>query len=309
MKILLAKPRGFCAGVDRAIQIVEQALAKFGSPLYVRHEIVHNKAVVDELRQKGAVFVDELAEVPAGSAVVFSAHGVGEAVYEHARQMNLRVVDAACPLVKKVHRSAKRHDEKGRIVVLIGHAGHPEVEGTMGQIHGTMRVVASPDDVAKLDLPADCDLAYITQTTLSMNETRSTIEALRDKYPQIQGPRSGDMCYATTNRQKAVEELCLHVDLLLVVGSSNSSNSTRLKELGTSLGVRSYLIDGPDDIDFSWFQGVSQVGISSGASAPEHLVQSVIQLLQERCSVESVSDLVIMDEDVHFELPEILREA
>ena len=308
MKIVLAKPRGFCAGVDRAIQIVERALQKFGSPLYVRHEIVHNKAVVNDLRAKGVRFVEELDDVPEGAVVVFSAHGVGESVYAEAEAKRLVVIDAACPLVKKVHNSAKRHDAENRTIILIGHAGHPEVVGTMGQIKGKMLLVTSPEDVARLEVPAGAKLAYITQTTFSIKETKGTIDALRERFPDIVGPQRGDMCYATTNRQQAVEQLCERIDLLLVVGSATSSNSMRLKELGRTLGVKSHLIDNCGEIDLSWFDGVERVGISSGASAPEHLVQEVIAYLQSRFPVDAVEELAILDENIHFSLPEILRD-
>lgn len=308
MNILLAEPRGFCAGVDRAIQIVEKALEKFGAPIYVRHEIVHNKAVVESLKEQGAIFVKEIEEVPHGASVVFSAHGVAEKVYEDAEKKNLRIIDAACPLVKKVHNSAKRHDTKGRTIVLIGHAGHPEVEGTMGQIDGEMILVSSPDEVASLHIENTESLAYITQTTLSTDETKDIIDALKVKYPQIQGPTKGDMCYATTNRQTAVRELSEKVDLLLVVGSSNSSNSRRLAELGEQLGVESYLIDSKDHIQSEWLEGKQRVGISSGASAPEHLVQGVVEWLKENSSIESVESSVTMEENVKFNLPEVLQD-
>lgn len=308
MNILLAEPRGFCAGVDRAIQIVEKALEKFGAPIYVRHEIVHNKAVVESLKEQGAIFVKEIEEVPHGASVVFSAHGVAEKVYEDAEKKNLRIIDAACPLVKKVHNSAKRHDTKGRTIVLIGHAGHPEVEGTMGQIDGEMILVSSPEEVATLHIENTDSLAYITQTTLSTDETKDIIDALKVKYPQIQGPTKGDMCYATTNRQTAVRELSEKVDLLLVVGSSNSSNSRRLAELGEQLGVESYLIDSKDHIQPEWLEGKQRVGISSGASAPEHLVQGVVEWLKENSSIESVESSVTMEENVKFNLPEVLQD-
>lgn len=308
MNILLAEPRGFCAGVDRAIQIVEKALEKFGAPIYVRHEIVHNKAVVEDLKGKGAIFVKEIDEVPHGASVVFSAHGVAEKVYDDAAKKELRIIDAACPLVKKVHKSAKKHDSKGRTIVLIGHAGHPEVEGTMGQIEGNMILVSSPEEVETAPINTEHDLAYITQTTLSTDETRGIIEALKAKYPHINGPTKGDMCYATTNRQLAVRELSASVDLLLVVGSSNSSNSRRLAELGSQLGVESYLIDSKDQIQSEWLSGKSKVGISSGASAPEHLVQGVVEYLKENTNVGTVEASVTMEESVKFSLPEVLQD-
>lgn len=307
MKILLASPRGFCAGVDRAIQIVEKALVKYGSPVYVRHEIVHNKSVVQRLRDQGAVFVDELHEVPEGAPVIFSAHGVAEKVYDDARVKNLTIIDAACPLVKKVHSSAKRHDKNGAKVILIGHAGHPEVEGTMGQLDGPMYLVGSPEDVEALPLTAEDDLAYITQTTLSIDETRGVIEALRARFPEIRGPEQGDLCYATTNRQSAVKILAEKVQLILVVGSANSSNSNRLKELGLSMGVPSYLIDRPDMIQPEWFEGVETVGVSSGASAPEDIVQAVVAWISERYAVTDVSEDIVLKENVKFLLPKELE--
>jgi 4-hydroxy-3-methylbut-2-enyl diphosphate reductase len=307
MKILLAKPRGFCAGVDRAIQIVEKTLDLYGSPVFIRHEIVHNKAVVDRLKDMGAVFVKEIDSVPEGANVIFSAHGVGEQIYRNAASKNLNIVDAACPLVKKVHFSAKRHDKKGLKIVLIGHEGHPEVVGTMGQIEGDMYLVSTPEDVTTLSLTQEDDIAYITQTTLSMDETRGVITALREKYPDIRGPEQGDMCYATTNRQAAVKQLAEEVDLLLVVGSSNSSNSARLAELGSSLGVQSYLIDSKDKIDKSWLTNVKTVGISSGASAPEHLVQEVVEFLKFSHPGSVSEDFVVMEENVKFTLPKQLQ--
>lgn len=307
MKIILASPRGFCAGVDRAIQIVEKALTKYGSPVYVRHEIVHNKSVVQRLRDQGAVFVEELYEVPEGAPVIFSAHGVAESVYEAASKKDLKIIDAACPLVKKVHSSAKRHDKNGAKVILIGHAGHPEVEGTMGQLDAPMYLVGTAEDVDLLPLEDAEDLAYITQTTLSIDETKDVIDALRRKFPNIRGPESGDLCYATTNRQSAVKILAEKVDLLLVVGSSNSSNSNRLKELGTSMGVRSYLIDRPEMIEKSWFDGVQTVGISSGASAPEDIVQAVVAWIQKEFEVGEVSEDIVLKENVKFSLPKELE--
>jgi len=304
MRILLANPRGFCAGVDRAIQIVEKALEKFGKPIYVRHEIVHNKTVVDRLKQLGAVFVEELDEVPEGAVVIFSAHGVAETVYEQAAQRRQKVIDASCPLVKKVHWSAKKQAGKGAHVILIGHAGHAEVVGTLGQLPpGSISLVATVQDVEKLQFPKDQSLAYITQTTLSVDETREVIQALKKKFPAITGPEKGDLCYATTNRQAAVRELCSEVDLLLVVGSSNSSNSNRLRELGTSAGVSSYLIGEAADLCDEWFNGVETVGISSGASAPEEVVQQVVLWIRERYPVSSVENRVLLEENVHFSLP------
>jgi 4-hydroxy-3-methylbut-2-enyl diphosphate reductase len=309
MEIVLANPRGFCAGVDRAIQIVEKALEKFGTPLYVRHEIVHNKAVVDRLKSMGAIFVEKLEEVPTGSNVVFSAHGVAEEVYVEAKAKNLNIIDAACPLVKKVHFSAKRHDKRGLKVILIGHAGHPEVEGTMGQIEGEMTLVSTAEEVESLTFTNDDRLAYITQTTLSIEETRDVIEALKVKYPDIMGPQKGDLCYATTNRQAAVRELATEVDLFLVVGSSNSSNSSRLRELASSMGVEAHLIDNKDHIEKSWFDGVKKVGISSGASAPEHLVQEVVEWVKANTESATISNSVTMEESVKFNLPQELQDV
>ncbi len=309
MEIVLANPRGFCAGVDRAIQIVEKALEKFGTPLYVRHEIVHNKAVVDRLKSMGAIFVEKLEDVPTGSNVVFSAHGVAEEVYVEAKAKNLNIIDAACPLVKKVHFSAKRHDKRGLKVILIGHAGHPEVEGTMGQIEGEMTLVSTAEEVESLTFTNDDRLAYITQTTLSIEETRDVIEALKVKYPDIMGPQKGDLCYATTNRQAAVRELATEVDLFLVVGSSNSSNSSRLRELASSMGVEAHLIDNKDHIEKSWFDGVKKVGISSGASAPEHLVQEVVEWVKANTESATISNSVTMEESVKFNLPQELQDV
>lgn len=308
MEILLANPRGFCAGVDRAIQIVEKALEKFGAPVYVRHEIVHNKAVVDRLKEMGAVFVKEISEVPEGAEVIFSAHGVGEKVYEDAANKNLTIIDAACPLVKKVHVSAKKHDSKGSKIILIGHKGHPEVEGHLGQIDKEMYLVSKPEDVNNLEFTQEDELAYITQTTLSIDEAKGAIDALKAKFPHIKGPKKGDLCYATTNRQAAVKELASSVDLLLVVGSSNSSNSNRLKELGETMGVESYLIDSPDDIDSKWLDGKSKVGISSGASAPEHIVQSVVEELKSLTTITQVGNSITMEENVSFSLPKELQD-
>lgn len=309
MKILLANPRGFCAGVDRAIHIVERALAKYGKPIYVRHEIVHNRTVVDRLRQMGAVFVEDLAEVPEGAVVIFSAHGVAEKIYEEAAQRKQKVLDASCPLVKKVHLGAKRQNRSGAHVVLIGHAGHAEVVGTLGQLpDGEMSLVGSVDDVHRLQVPEGRELAYVTQTTLSVDETREVIAALKVRFPHIKGPDRGDLCYATTNRQAAVAALCKEVDLLLVVGASNSSNSNRLRELGTMAGVCSYLIAGSADLQPQWFEGVRSVGLTSGASAPEEVVQHVVSWIQSHYAVDSVDSRVIMEENVRFSLPPELDE-
>lgn len=309
MKIYLASPRGFCAGVDRAISIVERALEKYGKPVYVRHEIVHNQAVVSRLREKGAIFVEELKDVPMGSVAIFSAHGVAKSVYDEASDRELVHIDATCPLVKKVHSSVERHNRKQVRIILIGHAGHPEVEGTMGQLEeGEVLLVGSPEEVWKLEGVDGDNLAFTTQTTLSIDETRDIIEALKERFPNIQGPDKGDLCYATTNRQQAVMEIAGMVDLLLVVGSKNSSNSNRLRELGERMGKRAHLIDGPQDLRKEWFEGVVNVGISSGASAPEDLVQSVVGWIKDEYPGSDAQDYVILEEHVHFPLPKELRD-
>ncbi len=302
LQVVLAQPRGFCAGVERAIEIVERALAKFGPPIYVRHEIVHNRHVVDDLRRRGAVFVDELSQIPPGAMTVFSAHGVAKRVEDVARERGLPVIDATCPLVAKVHGEGRRYAAEGREVVLIGHAGHAEVEGTIGQIPGIVRLVQSVADVAALEVADPDRLAYVTQTTLSVDDTRGIIAALRDRFPTIVGPDVRDICYATQNRQQAVHDLAKLVDLILVVGSKNSSNSNRLREIGTDLGKPSYLIDDADALDRSWFEGIERVGLTAGASAPEMLVQGVIQGLR-RFGEVSVSTLAGVAEDVKFKFP------
>lgn len=310
MKLYLASPRGFCAGVQRAISIVEKALEKFGAPVYVRHEIVHNQAVVSRLREKGAVFVKELDEVPSGAVAIFSAHGVPTAVYKDAEERALMTVDATCPLVKKVHSSVQRHSKNNRRILLIGHRGHPEVVGTMGQLDaGRITLVETPEDALRLPDFEGEELAYTTQTTLSIGETRGIIEALKTRFPHIKGPASGDLCYATTNRQSAVTQMAEKVDLLLVIGSRNSSNSNRLRELGQQLGKTSYLIDGPEDVRREWFEGVENVGISSGASAPEYLVQEVVRKIQAEFPGTEAEDYVILEENVRFSLPEVLAGA
>ena len=308
-KIVLATPRGFCAGVDRAIHVVEKAIEKFGSPIYVRHEIVHNKFVVDTLRDKGVVFVDELSQVPEGSVVIFSAHGVAERIYDEAKARNLQVLDASCPLVLKVHFSAKRHYTAGRHIILIGHAGHAEVEGTLGQLpEGAITLIRNENDVETVEVPADKELAYITQTTLSVAETRKIIEALKRRFPNIIGPEAGDLCYATGNRQAAVLDLCSMVDMLLVVGAKNSSNSSRLMELGLEQGLPSHLIADVNDIDLSWFEGIDTVGISSGASAPEVLVQGVVDWLKAKFESVNVQNLIKLVENTKFNLPKALQD-
>ena len=309
MKILLANPRGFCAGVDRAISIVENALAKFGAPIYVRHEVVHNRYVVESLRQAGARFVEELSEVPDGQIVIFSAHGVSKAVREEARLRGLRVFDATCPLVSKVHMEVHRASRKAQEVIMIGHAGHPEVEGTIGQYESTqagMYLVEDEADVAALQVKDAGHLHFVTQTTLSVDETKSVIAALQQQFPAIQGPRKDDICYATQNRQDAVRELAAQVDLFIVVGSRNSSNSNRLRELAERLGTHAYLVDDADQLQAEWFQGVATVGVTAGASAPEVLVQQVVARLQAIGGGE-VCELGGKEEDVIFEVPQELR--
>jgi 4-hydroxy-3-methylbut-2-en-1-yl diphosphate reductase len=286
-QILLANPRGFCAGVDRAISIVERALELLGAPIYVRHEVVHNRYVVDGLRAKGAVFVEELDEVPDGQTVIFSAHGVSQAVREEAARRKLRVFDATCPLVTKVHLEVEKHAREGREVVLIGHAGHPEVEGSIGQYvgegasRGAIYLVETVEDVERLEVRNPQELAHVSQTTLSMDDTARIIEALRRRFPLIQGPRKDDICYATQNRQDAVKDLVKRVELLLVVGSKNSSNSNRLRELAEREGVEAHLIDGADDLQAAWIEGKEAIGVTAGASAPDVLVRNVIERLRE----------------------------
>ena len=309
MKILLANPRGFCAGVDRAISIVENALAKFGAPIYVRHEVVHNRYVVESLRQAGARFVEELSEVPDGQIVIFSAHGVSKAVREEARLRGLRVFDATCPLVSKVHMEVHRASRKAQEVIMIGHAGHPEVEGTIGQYESPeagMYLVEDEADVAALHVKDASHLHFVTQTTLSVDETKSVIAALQQQFPAIQGPRKDDICYATQNRQDAVRELAAQVDLFIVVGSRNSSNSNRLRELAERLGTTAHLVDDADQLQAEWFQGVATVGVTAGASAPEVLVQQVVARLQVIGGGE-VCELGGKEEDVIFEVPQELR--
>ena len=311
MDVLLANPRGFCAGVDRAIEIVERALETFGAPIYVRHEVVHNRFVVDDLKARGAVFVEELDEVPDGATVIFSAHGVSRAVREEAESRGLKVFDATCPLVTKVHFEVSRHCRAGRDVVLIGHAGHPEVEGTMGQWQresgrGAIHLVEDIDGVASLQVGQPDNLAYTTQTTLSVDDTRGIIEALQQRFPAIQGPRHDDICYATQNRQDAVRELAARCDLVLVVGSPNSSNSNRLAELARREGVESYLIDGAHEIDPAWVAGKQHIGLTAGASAPQVLVDGVIERLRE-LGAGRVGELDGEPESMVFALPKELR--
>ncbi len=312
MKILLANPRGFCAGVDRAIEIVERALDGFGAPIYVRHEVVHNRFVVERLKERGAVFVDEVSDVPDDGTVIFSAHGVSQAVRAEAAERGLTVFDATCPLVTKVHMEVTRHCRAGAEVVLIGHKGHPEVEGTMGQYGCHEKVgiylVETPDDVARLAVRNPDELAYVTQTTLSMDDTARVIDALRERFPRIQGPRKDDICYATQNRQDAVRRLAQRCELVLVVGSPNSSNSNRLKELAEKQGRRAYLIDGPEDIDRAWLSGVDTIGLTAGASAPEVLVEQVIARLKAWGASDITQDGG-EPEQVVFALPKNLQAA
>jgi len=310
MKILLANPRGFCAGVDRAIEIVERALELFGAPIYVRHEVVHNRHVVERLRSLGTVFVDELDEVPDGATVIFSAHGVARAVHEEAAQRDLRVFDATCPLVTKVHLEVSRHAQAGRECILIGHRGHPEVEGTMGQYDtgqgGVMYLVETPEDVAALSVRNPEDTAFVTQTTLSVDDTARVIDALRARFPAIQGPRKDDICYATQNRQDAVKSLAEQCDVFLVVGSPNSSNSNRLRELAEQQGVPAYLVDDAGQIDRAWLDGRPCIGITAGASAPEALVQGVVEQLQQ-WGAEIAEESQGRREKVTFSLPRALQ--
>lgn len=310
MDVQLANPRGFCAGVDRAIDIVNRALEMFGKPIYVRHEVVHNRFVVDDLRARGAVFVDELDEVPDDCIVIFSAHGVSQAVRTDARARGLKVFDATCPLVTKVHIEVARYSSEGRECVLIGHAGHPEIEGTMGQYDrsagGEMYLVEDEEQAATLTVRDPARLAYVTQTTLSMDDTARVIDILRERFPDITGPRKNDICYATQNRQDAVRQLAAQCDLLLVVGSPTSSNSNRLRELGERMGATAYLLDGADDVDPAWLQGKQHVGVTAGASAPEVLVRDVIARLRA-LGAESVSELDGQPEDVTFSMPRELR--
>jgi len=310
MHVFLAQPRGFCAGVTRAIDIVEKALSMFGPPVYVRHEIVHNRHVVADLRAKGAVFVASVDEIPEGATTVFSAHGVSDAVEQAAQSRDLPVIDATCPLVSKVHREGKRFAEKGYEVVLIGHAGHPEIEGTRGRIPVPVHLISELEDVAALKIAAETPVAYITQTTLSVDDTRDTIAALKARFPHIEGQDTKDICYATQNRQTAARALAERVELLLVVGAANSSNTNRLREIGDKTGIPSYRIDDGEAIDPAWLDGVERVGITAGASAPEALVEAVIARLHalspDNFSLESLEGV---EEDVEFRLPRPLRES
>jgi len=305
MQILLANPRGFCAGVDRAIEIVERALALHGAPIYVRHEVVHNKFVVEGLKAKGAIFIEDMADVPSGSILIFSAHGVPQAVRREAEARHLTVFDATCPLVTKVHIEVSRMREQGKEVVMIGHKGHPEVEGTMGQSSGGMYLVETPQDVAQLQVQDEQNLAYVTQTTLSVDDASAIIAALKTRFPFITGPKKDDICYATQNRQDAVKALAQQCDLVIVVGSPNSSNSNRLREVAQNLGVAAYLVDNAAELKPEWLQGKQRVGVSAGASAPEVLVDEVIARLQALGAGE-VRELAGIEENVVFQLPKAL---
>jgi 4-hydroxy-3-methylbut-2-enyl diphosphate reductase len=308
MRVVLAQPRGFCAGVERAIEIVERAIEKYGPPIYVRHEIVHNRHVVERLRAKGARFVDELSEVPTGAVTIFSAHGVSSAVEDAAGERGLPVIDATCPLVSKVHSEGQRYALQGREIVLIGHAGHPEIEGTMGRIDGKVHLISTPADVASLEVSDPEKLAFITQTTLSVDDTRATIEALKARFPSILGPDTKDICYATQNRQRAARELAKVVDVVLVVGAPNSSNSNRLRECAAEAGVPAYLIEDAHALDPRWVEHVGSVGITAGASAPAELVEALIERLRELRPVE-LETLSGVTENVRFRIPAQLAES
>jgi 4-hydroxy-3-methylbut-2-enyl diphosphate reductase len=302
MRVVLAQPRGFCAGVERAIDIVERAIEKYGPPIYVRHEIVHNRHVVERLRAKGAMFVDDLDEIPPGSVTIFSAHGVSSEVEDSAAQRDLPVIDATCPLVSKVHSEGQRYAGQGREIVLIGHAGHPEIEGTMGRINGKVHLISKPEEVAGLKVGDPHKLAFITQTTLSVDDTRAVIDALRQRFPDIVGPDTKDICYATQNRQRAVRELAQQVEVVLVVGAANSSNSNRLREIAAEVGVKAYLIADAEALDPEWVKGAKSVGITAGASAPEELVQNLIDRLRDLDTVEC-EKLPGITENVRFRMP------
>ncbi|HEY5209154.1 MAG TPA: 4-hydroxy-3-methylbut-2-enyl diphosphate reductase [Stellaceae bacterium] len=308
MRVVLAQPRGFCAGVERAIEIVERAIDKYGPPIYVRHEIVHNRHVVERLRAKGAVFVDDLDTIPPGSVTIFSAHGVSSAVEREAAGRDLPVIDATCPLVSKVHNEGQRYANQGREIILIGHAGHPEIEGTMGRIDGKVHLISTAAEVATLAVATPARLAYITQTTLSVDDTRAVIDALRSRFPNIVGPDTKDICYATQNRQHAVRDLAGTVQVVLVVGSANSSNSNRLREIAEEQGIAAYLVADADSLDPAWLNGVESIGITAGASAPEELVQGLIDRLRQFGEVQ-VEPLAGITENVRFRIPAELADA
>jgi len=306
MRVILAQPRGFCAGVVRAIDIVERALDKYQAPVYVRHEIVHNRRVVEDLKAKGAIFVEEIDQVPDSAHVVFSAHGVARSVVKAAASRSLPVLDATCPLVSKVHAQAKRYVRQGRNLILIGHAGHPEVEGTIGQIDSPVTLISTPEEVAGVDFPADAPLAYVTQTTLSVDDTKAVIQALKRRFSNILGPDTTDICYATQHRQSAVREMCKLADVILVVGAKNSSNSNRLREIGLEEGLPSYLIDDAAALDPTWLEGKHSIGLTAGASAPEALIQEVIETLKI-LGATTVEPMDGVEENIEFRLPAELR--
>ncbi len=306
LRIVLPQPRGFCAGVVRAIDIVEKALQLYGTPVFVRHEIVHNKHVVDSLREKGAVFVEQVDEVPVGAVAIFSAHGVSQRVEDDAKLRDLHVLDATCPLVTKVHNEAKRYTDRGFEIVLIGHEGHPEIEGTMGRVEGKVLLVSTVEDVAELQPSDKSKLAYITQTTLSVDDTAEIIAALKERFPDIEGPSASDICYATQNRQDAVKQMIDVCDLVLVIGAQNSSNSNRLREISETRGVTSYLINDANDVQLDWFDDVHTVGITAGASAPERLVQGLVEHLGQNFDTQ-IDNLDVVNENVTFRLPKELR--
>ena len=306
-KIILAQPRGFCAGVVRAIEIVERALHKYGAPVYVRHEIVHNKYVVNDLRQKGAIFVDEVAEIPKGAVTIFSAHGVSKKVISDSAERSLHTLDATCPLVSKVHKQGQRYASMGCEIIMIGHAGHAEVEGTLGQIDGKVHLIQSTQDVDTLSVSDPDKLSYVTQTTLSVDDTRDIIEALTKKFPSIQGPNVKDICYATQNRQKAVRDMVDHVDLLLVIGAKNSSNSNRLREIGTEMGLQSYLIDDANSLNPDWLRNARTIGVTAGASAPEILIDQLIDRLKTY-GFDNIELLDGIEENINFNIPFELRQ-
>ena len=307
-KILLAQPRGFCAGVERAIEIVEQALKIYGAPVYVRHEIVHNKRVVDTLRQKGVIFVEEVNEIPDDSVTIFSAHGISEAVENESRLRSLPIIDATCPLVSKVHKEGQNHSANARDVVLIGHAGHPEVEGTMGRIPGAVHLITNLADVETLAVADENEVAYVTQTTLSVDDTREIIDALKQKFPKILGPNVRDICFATQNRQQAVRHVTDDIDLLLVVGADNSSNSNRLREIGAEYDIPSYLIADADGFDPDWLKGIKTIGLTAGASAPEELVEELLERLKQYGEID-LELIAGIEEKIQFKLPPELADA
>ena len=311
MKIILANPRGFCAGVGRAIEIVKKVIEQKGTPVYVKHEVVHNQTVVEELRELGAIFVEEISEIPPGATVIYSAHGVSKKVQKNSLSNNLGVFDATCPLVSKVHSEVEFHSRSGRECILIGHANHPEVEGTMGQYdssnEGNIYLVQTKKEAEEISVKDDKNVSFVTQTTLSVEDTEEIIRVLKRRFPSISGPRKDDICYATQNRQDAVKQLALESDLILVIGSKNSSNSNRLREIAERSGVESYLIDSASDLNFNWFIGKKSIGLTSGASAPEHLVRELLDVINSNFGIELMSDRGRQDEGIFFKLPKELR--